>query len=270
HAVHISANDVATSGIMPDSLNVVSMFPPGTKRVEITSLMREVRKTAEELGITVAGGHTELTPGLGRPIIVITCFGSGNKFVTAGNARSGDSILMTKTAGIEGTSILAGLPKIQELISSSAQKRGASLIRKLSVVPEASLAFSTGLVHAMHDVTEGGVVGAVFEMSLASDLGFELELKQVPVNHATLEITRVLGVDPLKLIGSGSLLIACKKSSERKIIQTLRSNKIQCAKIGKFVSKSKDRLMIRGGRRVVLKEKSIQDELWPVLRKFRD
>lgn len=270
HAVHVSANDVATSGIMPDSLNAVSMFPPGTRSEEIMSLMREVRRTARELGITVAGGHTEITPGLEKPIIVITCFGSGDRFVTAANAREGDSILMTKTAGIEGTSILCGLDKVRKLVSLPVLKRGINLVRKLSVVPEAKLAFSTGVVHGMHDVTEGGVMGAVFEMSLASGLGSELDLKAVPIDRATAEISRVLGIDPLKLIGSGALLIACQERSESSVMKKLQSNGVQCTRIGKFVPKSKGRALIRNKKRTILKETSIQDELWPALRKFQN
>ena len=268
HAIHVSANDVATSGIMPDSLNVVSMFPPRTESVEIMAVMREIRKTAGELKITVAGGHTEVTPGLKKPIIVITCFGSGDKFVTAANAKAGDSILMTKTAGIEGTSILSNLDKVKKFISLPILRRGANLIKNLSIVPEAKIAFSTRLIHAMHDVTEGGVIGAVFEMSLASGLGFELDSTSVPIDGATVEISRVLGIKPLRLIGSGALLIACPERYEEKVTHELRSNWIQCSRIGRFVPKRKSRVLITGNTRAVLRETSMQDELWPALRKF--
>ena len=115
HAVNVSANDVATSGIMPDIVNVVSLFPDGTQPSRISRLMGEIDKTARSLGITVAGGHTEITPGLRSPIVVVTAIGSGKKFVTAANAKAGDVILMTKYAGLEGTSIVARLNRVKEI-----------------------------------------------------------------------------------------------------------------------------------------------------------
>ncbi len=270
HGVNVSANDVATSGIMPDTLSMVAMFPPRTRTGVIIGVIEEIKKTAKGLGITVAGGHTEITPGLVKPIIVITCFGSGDKFVTAANAKPGDSILMTKTAGIEGTSILANLPKVARSVSSSAATRGGNLIRSLSIVNDAKHAFSTGHVHAMHDVTEGGVIGAVFEMGLASHLGFVLESDIIPVDPATREISDSLGIDPLRLIGSGALLIACSSKTESKVIHTLVSKGIRCTKIGRFFPLRRGRTLIRAGRQLVVTEESIQDELWPTLRKCRN
>ncbi len=269
HAVNVSANDVATSGIMPETLNVVSLFPKGTPLSEIKSLMRQISSTAAHLGITVAGGHTEITPGLMKPIIMVTCFGSGDRFVTAAMAKTGDSILMTKTAGIEGTSILARLHRVREMLPDGLRRKGARLIQNLSVVEDARLAFSTGKVHAMHDVTEGGVLGAVVEICLASKLGFELETDKIALDSSTLELSKRLKIDPFKLIGSGSLLIAVPKQHEGRVIDDLTKKGIRCTRIGMFLPLSSGRKLKSAKGTITLEDLSIQDELWPALSKYK-
>lgn len=270
HAVNVSANDVATSGVMPDTLNVVALFPERTTVAQIRAVMDEVNETAAGLGMTVAGGHTEISPRLERPIIMVTAFGSGDKFVTAADAKVHDSILMTKSAGIEGTSILAKIPAVAKLVGSYSSKRGKVLIKKLSITKDARLAFGTGKVHAMHDSTEGGVLGSLLEMSLASGLGFELLADSVPVDAATREICSKLSLDPLKLIGSGSLIISCSNGSTPIIEKALRAAQIDCTKIGRFLPKKKGCWIVSRGERQELTSTSIQDELWPALSKYRD
>ncbi len=268
HAVNVSANDVATSGIMPDIINVVSLFPEGTQPNKIRRLMDEINKTARSLGITVAGGHTEITPGLRNPIVVVTAIGSGKKFVTAANAKERDIILMTKYAGLEGTSIVARLNRVKEIVGAKTAKVGEELISQLSIVREARTAFRTNKVHAMHDVTEGGVIGAVLEMSLASDVGFELQTESIPIHSATKEICEKLKLDPLKLIGSGSLLISCSAENVRSIISALSREGINCTQIGRFLPLSRGRKLWMGKERKTIKDISIEDELWRALSEY--
>ncbi len=271
YAVNVSANDVATSGIMPDSLSVVSLFPSGFSSKQIKSIIVEIDETAHSLGITMTGGHTEITPGLHRPIVVVTCFGSGDKFVTASMAREGDAILMTKTAGIEGTSILSRLKIVRSSLEPSIIRRGENLIEQLSIVREANLAFTTEKVHAMHDTTEGGILGCLVEMSLSSKLGFELEEEKVFVDASTTMICDLISLDPLKLIGSGSLIISCSPRDESSIIQTVKSAGIQCTRIGTFMARNKGRILIgANGKLLRIKDVSIQDELWPALNKYSE
>ncbi len=272
HAVNVSANDVATSGIMPDALSVVGLFPRKHSLRMINSVMGEIHNTAKSLGIMVAGGHTEITPGLGKPIIVVTCFGSGKEFVTSADSKPGDSILLTKTAGIEGTSILAGMKAAKSRLTSVQRSKAMRLIKKLSILGEAKIAFGTGRVHAMHDVTEGGVIGAVMEMSLASQLGFELEKSAIPVDLATKTICDVFSVDPLRLIGSGSLLIACPRKYEEDVRGALLQKRIKCTIIGRFLPEKRNRILVeRKGKKIRksnLENIDVKDELWPTLQKF--
>jgi hydrogenase expression/formation protein HypE len=268
HGVNVSANDVATSGIMPSTVNIVSLFPEGTTAEEIRTLMDEINETASSLDITVAGGHTEITPELKRPIVVVTAFGTGDRFVTAADALAGDAIIMSKTAGLEGTSILSRLPSVRRIVGLAVSRSGEKLINQLSVVPEAKAAFATGKVHAMHDVTEGGVLGAVLEMSLASNLGFELRTDVIPIDRTTAQVCSKLRLDPLRLIGSGALLIACRAADEKKIFAALGSKRIPTTKIGQFLPKRKGRWSVSGGIRERVSEESVEDELWGALSKY--
>ncbi len=268
YAVNVSANDVATSGISPDTINVVALFPDGTGVEEVAEVMNEINETASSLGIAVAGGHTEITPRLDRRIIVVTAIGSGDEYVTSGDAKEFDSILLTKTAGIEGTSILAKLPAVAKLVDPAIQRRAVKLIDKLSVLKESSVAFSTGKVHAMHDITEGGIIGSILEMSIASKLGFQISADKVPIDASTEAICSKLKADPLRLIGSGSLLIACAKDNTNIIVEELKKEKITCTEIGTFLPKPQGRWLEAGGKREKLSQDSVQDELWPLLSKY--
>jgi hydrogenase expression/formation protein HypE len=183
-------------------------------------------------------------------------------------AEENDSILMSKTAGIEGTAIIAGLTQIRKILPNPILKRGKHLLRKISVVNDARLAFSSGLVHSMHDVTEGGVLGAVAEMSIASGVGFILEGEKILVDKATSEISSKLKINPLKLIGSGSLLISTHPRSVRTVQKVLSKSGIRCSEIGRFVGKKHGRTLKTTASEVKLRDLSFEDELWGVLRKY--
>jgi hydrogenase maturation factor len=177
------------------------------------------------------------------------------------DARPGDAIMMTKTAGIEGTAVLAGAADSQRLPRQTlAGAKG--LLRMLSIVDEAVAARQTGQVHAMHDCTEGGLLGAVYEMSLASGLGFELHEGLVPLAPETSAICRQFAVDPLKLIGSGSLLLAVEPGAEARVKEAL-SPVCQVTEVGQFL-RGRRTLVKKGGEKVIVKE-APEDELWRFL-----
>ena len=142
------------------------------------------------------------------------------------------------------------------------------MLEKLSILKDTSIAFKTGKVHAMHDLTEGGVVGCTLEMSLASKLGFELYAEKVPIDDATKTICAKLEIDPLKLIGSGSVLISCSPPDSSVIKDQLEKAGIPCNEIGRFHESAYGRWIVSDGKRMELKELSVQDELWPALSKY--
>ncbi|MBI3840752.1 MAG: hydrogenase [Thaumarchaeota archaeon] len=217
YAVKVSANDVATSGNRPQFAETVIMLPERSAQNSVREVAGQIDSAARKLGIAIVGGHTEVTPGLRRPIVVVTAFSFVSRYVSSGDARSGDAIMMTKTAGIEGTAVLSGLDG-----RTKGRRLASEFMSKMSVVDEAVGAFRTGHVRAMHDCTEGGVLGGVFEMAVASRLGFELHEKRVPVARETRRLCARLSLDPLRLVGSGALLLAVKSGKESQVERALK------------------------------------------------
>ena len=263
YAVNVSANDVATSGNRPQFMESIIMLPGNSSEQDVATLATQMNRSAKRAGIPVVGGHTELTPHLEKPIVVVTAFSFVKDYVSSAGAQDGDSMFMTKTAGLEGTSVLVReLESIGTRVERSLGTRAKALESKLSVVPEAVRAYRTGAVHGMHDCTEGGVLGAIYEMSLASRTGFVVREDSVPVAEPTREIAQALSIDPLKLIGSGSLLLAVESGKERKVVDALRGV-CEVTRIGTF-EKGRRILVRPDGKEMVLR-KAPTDELWGAL-----
>lgn len=210
-AVHVACNDLAAVGAEPIGIQVILLLPANIEEAEITQLMQEIIETAASIGVEVLGGHTEILSLVSKPIVCITAVGriKNNNYVSSSASLPGDDILITKGVGIEGTYILANdYPDLlkEKGISQATIDKALKYKDKISVLKEGLLAAEYG-VHAMHDVTEGGLYGALEELSQAANVGFELYLDQLPVSQETREITQALGIDPAGLISSGSLLI---------------------------------------------------------------
>jgi len=260
YAVTVSANDIATSGNAPQFVGSVILLPEGSARNDLMRIVDDIHTTAKRSGITIVGGHTEVTPGLRRPIVSVTAFSFVGSFVSSEMAKEGDVILMTKTAGLEGTVVCASeARKFGKRLQAGLVRRARALEERLSVVREAVGAYKTGLVHAMHDCTEGGVIGAAYEMSLASGLGFMLRADAVPVAAATQEVCRSLSLDPLRLIGSGSLLIAVPEGSQQRVMRAVE-RVAPVAMIGRFISRERF-LLERDGSKTIVRA-APTDELW--------
>ena len=261
YAVNVSANDVATSGNRPRFLQSIMLLPRKTTISLVRRISSEMHETARGLGISIVGGHTELTPGLDKPIVVTTAFCYARSFVSAADAKMGDSIMMTKTAGIEGTAILAG-----SLLASGMKAdrrllgRAKRFNERMSVVEEAERAFRTGKVRAMHDCTEGGVLGSMYEMAVASKLGFLVSEAEIPVAEETAVICAALKANPLKLISSGSLLLAVKPGGELEVERALAAIGTRVTKIGRFMRGK--RVLLREDGREERIETAATDEIW--------
>jgi len=261
HAVVVSANDVATSGHRPQFIQSVILLPEGAKESLVREISRRVGTTARKLGITIVGGHTELTPGLKRPVLITTAFAMADSFVTSADARVGDTIMMTKSAGIEGTAILAR--EAAKLgLNSHLVRRAAKLRGRMSIIEEAEASFKTGSVHAMHDCTEGGVLGGIYEMSVASGLGFEVHAAKILVSRETAGVCSALRIDPLRLIASGALLLAVKRGEEESVRMALGDLGVPVSSIGGFVAEKRV-LFSPEGRKTWIRD-APTDELWRI------
>jgi len=268
HAIHVNANDIAVVGAVPLWFLCTTLVPPGTNESELRGIMREVDREARKLGITVIGGHTEATHELKRPIIAGFMIGeskSGTYFTVEG-AHEGDKLLMTKTAGIEGTAVLAAdhsaLLK-QKGVDAGTIKRALRFSEQISIVKEASVASKTKGVTAMHDPTEGGVLNGLWELAEASGKGIVVESDKIPIASETRTISDALKLDPLKLLGSGSLVIAVAARMKATVKATLNRTGIRATEIGRFTRKDKGRLIIRGSRTRALTA-VYRDELYKI------
>jgi len=266
YAVNVSANDVATSGNRPEFMQSVILLPENAKEADVAELSSEMDKTAKGLGIEIVGGHTELTPGLDRPIVMTTAFALASSYVTAGGAREGDTLMITKTAGVEGTAILATDRRVSSKFDKKTFSAAAKFAERLSLVEEAVGAYKTGFVHAMHDSTEGGVIGALYEIAAASGLGLKVEEGDIPVARETKRVCSALGVDPLKLISSGTLLVAVEEGREDQVRAAVEAAGSTATPIGVFTG---DGVKLTGRGKVRRVTGPPTDEIWRLQRTRR-
>ena len=266
-AVHVVCNDLAAMGAEPVGVLATLLFPAGTTAEAIGALMAEIDATARVLNVEVLGGHTEIAPGVSAPLVVMSGVGRArrDRVLTAAAGRPHNALVLTKAAALEGTHVLAsdlasvllGLG-VGEGVLAEARRYGA----ELSVVPEARLAVDLG-ARAMHDPTEGGVVGAVWEMAEASGCGFSVRIDSIPVRAPTRQVCEALGVDPLRLIASGALLIACLDGAT--MVRGLTDSGIPAAQIGVLAPLADGRVLLHADGREERVDSVGRDELYRVL-----
>lgn len=228
-AVTVNANDVAVRGARPSLfLAVLLVAPDEAEEDRIRELLGQVVAACDRLGVALIGGHTEVTPGLAHSVVVGTMLGRvAGRPITTGGLRDGDFVGITRWAGLEGTAILLGEygQRLRALHGETAFRELDAVLSGdwLSVVPEALAAAADPAVSALHDVTEGGVGEALWELQRASGLTLEVALERVPVRPETRLIARDLGLDPLGLIGSGALLVGCAGEGRERVAAALQA-----------------------------------------------
>lgn len=242
YAVVINANDIATAGARPRWMLATLLFPPATTALQIHRTMLDIRDVCTDLDISLCGGHTEITDAVTRPVITGMMAGLVDRtdLLEKSNLRPGDRILLTKRVAVEGTAILAAEFEqrlIAQGIGSETLRTGTALLTRLSILPEAELAAQDPGTVALHDVTEGGLSTALFELSHAAGYRLKIHMDKIPVYAETRKMCRALDLNPLGLIGSGSLLIACRPSSMAVIMQRLEAADIEVACIGEATEK---------------------------------
>lgn len=272
-AVNINANDIATFAVEPAFLLSCILLPENADMKTVETISGQMGKAAKELGIAIVGGHCEVTPGLANPIVVGCTIGITEKgnYVTAAGAKQGDKIILTKTAGIEGTAVLASDKEnqLKKVVSATTLRNAKRFYDQISVVKDAITAFKTGAVHAMHDPTEGGVAGGIHEMADASHLGFRVHKKKIPVRPETTEICNFFEIDPLQLTASGSLLIAVERDSADRVVGILSKEGITAEVIGEFLPSVEERIIIQEDGSSENLVRPVSDHLWSALEKIR-
>ncbi len=237
-AIHVSCNDIASNGIEPVGLMLAALLPEGTTAEQIEVMMEQAGRASEEIGVEIIGGHTEITRAVNQPILVSTAIGRAVKGYSqsATDMREGDVIIITKNAGIEGTGIIAGERDLSAVLSPEEIAEAKAMINQVSVVNDGIIAGSVG-THGMHDVTEGGILGGVWEMCTISGLGASIDESAIPVSPITKKICEYLDLNYLRLISSGSMMIACAAEKKDEMIKKLEVAGIKATCIGTVESK---------------------------------
>lgn len=237
-AVHINCNDIASTGGEPIAIMVTILAPTTSTLEEINRVMNEIDDEAAQIGVEIIGGHTEVTSAVNKMIISVTVIGKnlkGKSIKTAG-AKLGDDVIVTKTIGLEGTCILINdhEERLKKILSKEERDFGKSLINRISVLGEGKIGGELG-VNSMHDITEGGLLGGLFEVAMASDKGFIIYNDKIPMLDVTKKVCDEFKIDPLRLISSGSMLITT--SNGREVIKKLNEHGIEASIIGKIIEK---------------------------------
>lgn len=234
-SVHISCNDIASAGVKPIGIMVTLLVPPTCEMSDIKRIMADVSKTCEELSISILGGHTEVTDAVNKVIISITAIGKGKHVVKTGGAKINDDIIVTGYAGLEGTVIIAS-DKEEVLLKYFSREKVNDLknmLKDISVVKTGILASEFG-ISSMHDATEGGILGAIWEVAEASNLSVFVEEDKIPIRDETKKIAEIFNINPYRLISSGSMIITTQKGNE--LVGVLRENNINAKVVGKITN----------------------------------
>lgn len=237
-AVNINCNDIASCGVEPLGLLVTILAPPSTELEELHQVMKEIHLEALKIGAQIIGGHTEITEAVNKIIVSCTALGKSdatNEPVSTAGALVGDSIIITKNICLEGTSILVNdhEERCSKVLTEKEIEEAKGYIEMISVVKEGIIGGKCK-VSSMHDITEGGVLGALWEVASASNVGFMVLKEEMPLTQVSQKVCKEFQVDPLKLISSGSMLMTTKNPEE--VLKQLKEAGIKGTIIGKIIN----------------------------------
>lgn len=266
YALVVNANDLAVRGATPRWFLATCLLPEGrATEATVEELFEQLGAACRELGVSLVGGHTEVTHGLDRPLVVGTMLGevARDRLVTTGGARPGDALLLTKGIPVEGTSIIARMRGDELRRRGYAEPllaRARGYLARLSVLPEARLATELATVHAMHDPTEGGLATALWELAEAAGVGLAVEAERIPLVPEGRVLCAEFGLDPLGTIASGALLMALAPADAGIVLHGCAREGIDCAFIGRVVAREAGVTLVREGRPTALPQFP-QDEI---------
>lgn len=241
-AVHVCVNDIASSGSEPVALMLTLLCPVGTEKEEIQAILEEANATANALGVEIVGGHTEITDAVNKMVVSATAVGrvAKQKLIKTGGGQVGDYLYMTKYPGLEGTAIIAHDKEetLLEALPREIVENGKKWIDHISVLEEGRIGALVG-VSAMHDATEGGVLGAIHELCEASGLGCRLYHGKLEVLEETERICSFFNINPLKLISSGVMIFAVSKEKATALEKAFLDKDIHYSKVGELTEDKK-------------------------------
>ncbi|RMG04237.1 MAG: hydrogenase expression/formation protein [Nitrospirae bacterium] len=256
YALAVNANDIACMGGRPRWFLPTVLLPENrTDDHLVEDIFRQLSEAASEMGISIVGGHTEITYDLNRPVIAGLMVGTvgKEKLIRDSMGSEGDLLILTKAVAVEGTSLIAR-EKGKEVLERFGEEfleraKGFLFSPGISVVRDAEIAISAGGVKGLHDPTEGGLATGIHEIARSSGVGFEIWKERIPVYNETGKLSEYFGIDPLGLIASGSLLILAKEDSADRIINALKKAGIRGTVIGRAVKAEEGVTVIEEGKK---------------------
>jgi len=258
YAVHINANDIAAMGGTPKWYLATILMPRGSNAEDVDLIFSQLSKSCEEIGVVYCGGHTEVTSSVNNPVVIGQMLGEVNRenLKPSSGAKAGDELIMTKTAALEATAIIA-LEKEKELKKHFAPElisRAQHYLQEpgLSVLQEAKIMAGMPGVHALHDPTEGGIATGIFEIAQASGLGAQVYEDRIPITEETRALCAHFGINPLGAFASGSLLIAVSPQDCGRALEALDSANIQATRIGKMMERDEGLKLMQKGTEIPL------------------
>lgn len=229
-SVYVNCNDAAAAGAEPVGLLVTLLIPPTCTEADLAQVADDLAAAAREIGVDILGGHTEVTDSVTRMITVSTVVARKSRTAKTAKPKLGDALIMTKWAGLEGSAILAhDYPHLFSNLPQELLQECEATGQQLSILPEARIMSRLG-ISAMHDVTEGGVLGAAWELAWREGVGLCVDIDAIPILPCTKTLCKQVGIDPLRLIGSGSLLCFCADADA--LLAALHAQHIPAAIIG--------------------------------------
>lgn len=273
-AVHVACNDVATSGAPPRWILLLVLVPHKEDEKLLSEIMSDIGRAADEIGVTIIGGHTGYSANLSRPLVAVTALGTiyDQQPVCTKGARVGDHIFVTKGIALEGTAILANDfadIALQAGLNNQDLSDANQLMAGISIVPEALLLARHGAT-AMHDVTRGGLLETLLEISQLSGLGVHIDAESIPMVPVVSRFAKAFQFDPLKMLSSGTLVATISPEKVEEAKKHLNEKGILFADIGRIIEGNEVQIF-RDGQ--VLKYQEIhceEDELarmWEIHRK---
>jgi hydrogenase maturation factor len=269
YTVHIGASDVAVMGVRPRYMTYTLLMPPETPDEDFRTIIDSIHENADDLGIAIVGGHTGYYPGFAAPTIGgITVFAVAGKddYVTPAGAKAGDDVLLTKGPAVEAAGILAALQedKLLERYPSELVEKAKAQCGQMTVVKDAITAMEAGGVHAMHDATEGGVRGGLYEIAAASGVGMVIDESDFVYPDEIRIVAEGFDFDPLEAIAEGTLLLTVDPAFTEGVLRALSDVDIAASVIGKCTGDESTRtIMRRDGNREELYIPH-QDPFWPL------
>lgn len=268
YTVHIGASDVAVMGVKPRYMTYTLLMPPETPDEDFRTIIDSIHENADDLGIAIVGGHTGYYPGFMAPTIGgITVFAVCGKdeYVTPAGARAGDDVLLTKGPAVEAAGILAALqPEKLSAYPPELVERAKAMCQQMTVVKDALTAMEAGGVHAMHDATEGGVRGGLFEIASASGVGMEIDESLFIYPEEIRIVAEGFDFDPIEAIAEGTLLLAVDPGHTQAVLTALEGVDIAASVVGRCTDDESVRTIKRRSGSIEQLFIPVQDPFWPL------